>query len=67
MEWNLQAESGKGTRQVSVTTSGDPVTALEYLLGERTLIVGTGSGQVMTWAPQDFPQSGEETSHFEKS
>ena len=58
VEWNLQDEGERGTRQVLVSTSGDPVTALQYLLGERTLIVGTGSGQVMTWAPQDFPQAG---------
>lgn len=58
VEWNLQEGAGSGTRQVSVTSPGDPVTALEYLIGERTLIVGTGSGQVMTWAPQDFPQAG---------
>jgi phosphate transport system permease protein len=58
VEWNLQDEAASGTRHVLVTTAGDPVTALKYLLGERTLIVGTESGQVMTWAPQDFPQAG---------
>jgi len=58
VEWNLQENVHGATRHLPVTTPGDPVTALEYLLGERTLIVGTGSGQVMTWAPQDFPQAG---------
>ncbi|MGD9851563.1 MAG: ABC transporter permease subunit [Nitrospirales bacterium] len=58
VEWNLQAKSESGTRRVSVSQPDDPVTALEYLIGERTLIVGTGSGQVMTWAPQDFPEAG---------
>ena len=30
-------------------TGGGPVTALTFLLGDRTLVVGTGNGAVSTW------------------
>ena len=51
LEWLLKDEAEATVRRVAVSDSGDAVTALTYLLGERTLIVGTQAGQVMTWVP----------------
>ncbi|HEU5322670.1 MAG TPA: ABC transporter permease subunit, partial [Methylomirabilota bacterium] len=36
---------------------GTPVTMLDFLLGDRTLVVGTGAGEVSTW--QVVPPPGE--------
>ncbi len=51
LEWDLGEGGHAKVRRVQVSENKDPVTALTYLLGERTLIVGTQSGQVMTWVP----------------
>ena len=61
LEWVLRDEAGAMVRRVAVSDSGDAVTALTYLLGERTLIVGTQAGQVMTWVPMNV---GSEPSHI---
>lgn len=31
--------------------SGTPITALAYLIGDRSLVIGTGSGDVAVWMP----------------
>jgi len=46
----------EGTRPVlietlSVASSNAPVTALAYLIGDRSLAIGTGSGEVTVWMP----------------
>jgi len=51
LEWSLQDGADPKVRRMAVSEPGDGVTALTYLLGERTLIVGTQAGQVMTWVP----------------
>ncbi len=51
LEWSLRDGVEAKIRRVAVGESGDAVTALTYLLGERTLVVGTQAGQVMTWVP----------------
>jgi len=51
LEWSLRESDEGNVRRVAVGETGDAVTALTYLNGERTLIVGTQSGHVMTWAP----------------
>jgi phosphate transport system permease protein len=51
LEWSLQDGADAKVRRMAVSEPGDGVTALTYLLGERTLIVGTQAGQVMTWVP----------------
>ncbi len=61
LEWLLRDEAGAMARRVAVSDSGDAVTALTYLLGERTLLVGTQAGQVMTWVPMN---AGSESSHI---
>jgi phosphate transport system permease protein len=53
LEWSLQEGDEGNVRRVVVGSPGDAVTALTYLNGERTLVVGTQSGQVMTWVPMD--------------
>ncbi len=40
------------------TVSGTPVTALGFLLGDRTLVVGDSRGQVSTWQVVPPPQGG---------
>jgi len=45
---------------VAVTSKpGSPVTALGFLLGDRTLIVGDGAGGVSSWQVVPPPNSGE--------
>jgi phosphate transport system permease protein len=39
------------TETVSVAPSGAAVTALSYLIGDRALVVGNGSGAVSVWMP----------------
>jgi phosphate transport system permease protein len=46
----------EGTQPVLIETtavapSGIPVTALAYLIGDRSLVIGTGSGGVSVWMP----------------
>jgi phosphate transport system permease protein len=36
---------------LSVASANTPVTALAYLIGDRSLVIGTGSGEVSTWMP----------------
>lgn len=36
---------------LSVASSNAPVTALTYLIGDRSLVIGTGSGDVAVWMP----------------
>ena len=57
LEWTLQNGGKEDVHRVSVGESGEAVTALTYLNGERTLVVGTQSGQVMTWVPMDERQA----------
>ncbi len=51
LAWSLRGNDDNHLRRMAVGQAGDAVTALTYLNGERTLIVGTRSGHVMTWAP----------------
>ncbi|MDH5427505.1 MAG: ABC transporter permease subunit [Nitrospirota bacterium] len=53
LEWSIRDGDETKVRRVAVGQPGDAVTALTYLNGERTLVVGTQSGQVMTWVPMD--------------
>ncbi len=50
--WSLR-DSQSGIVRMPVGQSGEGITALTYLLGERTLVVGTEKGQVSTWAPEE--------------
>ena len=50
--WLLHDPKG-GMARMSVSQSGEGITALTYLLGERTLVVGTEKGKVSTWAPEE--------------
>jgi phosphate transport system permease protein len=59
-EWQRQGLDAK-PHSVAVGPSGDAVTVLSYLLGERTLVVGTAAGSVSTWvfsADQSGPSLG---------
>jgi phosphate transport system permease protein len=59
-EWERQGFDAM-PQSVAVGAAGDAVSVLSYLLGERTLVVGTMSGSVSTWvfsADQSGP-SGE--------
>ena len=39
------------TETVSVAPSGTSVTALSYLIGDRSLVIGTSAGDVSVWMP----------------
>lgn len=50
LAWEWQRQGFDALPQaVTVGAAGDAVTALSYVLGERTLVVGTTSGSVSTW------------------
>ncbi|UCH91554.1 MAG: ABC transporter permease subunit [Nitrospirota bacterium] len=53
LEWLLKDGADTKVRRVAVGEPGEVITALNYLLGERTLIVGTQKGRVMTWVPMN--------------
>jgi phosphate transport system permease protein len=53
LEWLLKDGADEKVRRVAVGEPGESITALNYLLGERTLIVGTQAGRVMTWVPMN--------------
>jgi phosphate transport system permease protein len=36
---------------ISVAPAGTSVTALSYLIGDRSLVIGTGAGEVSVWMP----------------
>lgn len=36
---------------LSVASSTTPVTALAYLIGDRSMVIGTGAGEVSVWMP----------------
>ncbi len=57
LEWLLGEGADSKVRRVSVGEPGEAITALTYLLGERSLIVGTRAGRVMTWVPMDERQT----------
>ena len=50
--WNVR-EAGRPAllENLTVSPSGAPVTALAYLIGDRSLVIGTGSGDVSAWMP----------------
>jgi len=39
--------------------AGEPVTALEFLIGGNSVVVGTASGQVTSWFPASMPDGTE--------
>jgi phosphate transport system permease protein len=50
LEWDWHRQGFDAMpRSVPISTAGDAVTVLSYLLGERTLVVGMESGSVSTW------------------
>ncbi len=52
--WEWQREGYEAIPQsLSVSASGTAVTVVGYVLGERTLVIGTTSGEVSTWMPSD--------------
>ncbi|MEE9233591.1 MAG: hypothetical protein V3U07_09030, partial [Nitrospirales bacterium] len=52
--WEWQREGYEAIPQsLSVSASGTAVTVVGYVLGERTLVIGTASGEVNTWMPSD--------------
>ncbi len=53
LEWLLKDGTDTKVRRVAVGKPGEAITALTYLLGERTLIVGTQAGRVMSWVPMN--------------
>lgn len=62
LAWEWQRHGFEAMPQgVDVGAAGDAVTVLSYLLGERTLVVGTRSGSVSTWvfsSDQSGPSDG---------
>ncbi len=50
--WDVR-ETGRPVllEQLTVSPSGAAVTALAYLIGDRSLVIGTGSGEVSVWMP----------------
>ncbi len=50
--WDVRDGRSPALREnLPVSPSGAPVTALSYLLGDRSLVIGTGSGEVSVWMP----------------
>ena len=50
--WNIQEiDQPKLIHNHQITESGDGITALAYLIGDRTLIIGTKMGRVSAWMP----------------
>lgn len=59
--WDIQeAESPRlmGAYQASGAGDGEFVTALSYLIGDRTIIMGTSGGRVSAWMPMLDPDRG---------
>ncbi len=54
---NIEMPRLMGTYQVS-TVPEEAVTALSYLIGERSLVVGTSQGGVTAWMPYVDPDKG---------
>jgi len=50
--WDVQ-EAGHPVllENLAVSQSGASVTALAYLIGDRSLVIGTGTGEVSVWMP----------------
>jgi phosphate transport system permease protein len=64
-EWQRQGFDAM-PQSVAVGAAGDAVTVLSYLLGERTLVVGTASGGVSTWV-FSADQSGPSLGHLRRA
>ncbi len=58
--WNIQEiDEPKIIHHHQITGPGDGITALTYLIGDRTLIIGTKTGTVSAWMPmRDEQRSG---------
>ena len=52
IHWDLRdVDSPRLMERKHITESGDGITAITFLIGDRTLIVGTQSGEVSSWVP----------------
>ncbi len=59
--WDIQeAESPRLMGTYQATREGDFVTALSYLIGDRSLIVGTSAGEVSAWMLMLDPDRGSD-------
>jgi len=61
-DWDVR-ETGHPVllERVAVSPAHAPVTALAYLIGDRSLVIGTGSGEVATWMPVRVTKEGNAT------
>jgi len=57
--WYDMRESQRPRRVEAVKVSDAPVTALGFLIGDRTLVAGDGAGGVSTWQVVPPPTGGE--------
>ena len=52
LHWNVEdLENPQLNHTYQITEGGDDITALNYLIGDRTLIIGTKAGTVSAWMP----------------
>ncbi|HSE96298.1 MAG TPA: ABC transporter permease subunit [Methylomirabilota bacterium] len=58
VRYDLRDRSGP-TRAEAVSTGPSPVTALRFLIGDRTLVVGDQGGRVSTWQAITPPEGGD--------
>ncbi|UCE63899.1 MAG: ABC transporter permease subunit, partial [Nitrospirota bacterium] len=50
--WNVEdVDAPRLIHMYQITEAGDGITAIQYLIGDRTLIIGTKSGKVSAWMP----------------
>ena len=54
--WDLR--DFKNPRLMGVYRVGSSITALSYLIGDRSIVVGTGDGSVEVWMPNIDPDKG---------
>ena len=61
LRWDIAAaETARLLEQLQAFSDGRPITALATLLGEHSLAVGDGQGQVTVWQAVTTPGRGEE-------
>jgi phosphate transport system permease protein len=58
LRYDLRDPAAPRAAVVAAPGAGAPVTALGFLIGDRTLVVGDGSGRVNTWQMVPPPEGG---------
>ena len=57
IHWDVQdLDAPKLLHTYQITEAGDGITALTYLIGDRTVIIGTKTGMVSAWMPMRDPR-----------